>query len=40
VDRRKILLDEPIRQLGDFELEIRLHPQVTAKLRLKVAADS
>lgn len=40
VDRRKILLDEPIRQLGDFELEIRLHPQVTAKLRLSVVTDS
>lgn len=40
VDRRKILLDEPIRQLGDFELEIRLHHQVTAKLRLTVVADS
>jgi large subunit ribosomal protein L9 len=40
VDRRKILLDEPIRQLGEFELEIRLHPQVTAILRLNVVADS
>lgn len=40
VDRRKILLDEPIRQLGDFELDIRLHPQVIAKLRLTVVADS
>lgn len=40
VDRRKIHLDEPIRQLGEFELEIRLHPEVTAKLRLTVEADS
>lgn len=40
VDRRKILLDEPIRQLGEFELEIRLHPQVTAILRLNVVANS
>jgi len=39
VDRRKILLNEPIRQLGNFELDIRLHPQVTAKLRLTVEAD-
>lgn len=40
VDRRKILLAEPIRQLGKFQLEIRLHPQVIAKLSLSVVADS
>lgn len=36
VDRRKILLTEPIRQLGSYQLEIRLHPQVTAGLALEV----
>jgi large subunit ribosomal protein L9 len=36
VDRRKILLEEPIRQLGKYQLEIRLHPQVTATLTLEV----
>lgn len=39
VDRRKIMLAEPIRQLGSYELEIRLHPQVTANLTLTVKAD-
>mgnify|MGYP000920883059 CR=1 FL=1 len=38
VDRRKIILAEPIRQLGRYELEIRLHPQVTANLSLAVEA--
>jgi len=36
VDRRKIMLAEPIRQLGNYEIEIRLHPQVTAILKLSI----
>lgn len=36
VDRRKIILADPIRQLGSYQLEIRLHPQVTACLNLEV----
>lgn len=36
VDRRKVMLAEPIRQLGNYEIEIRLHPQVTAFLKLDV----
>lgn len=39
VDRRKIILDEPIRQLGEYQVEIRLHTQVTAKLKIIVNAD-
>ncbi|XPV77454.1 MAG: 50S ribosomal protein L9 [Desulfovibrio sp.] len=36
LDRRKILLDEAIRSLGDFEIEIKLHPSVRGKLNLSV----
>lgn len=36
VDRRKLMLEEPIRQLGEYQVEIRLHPEVTAKLKIKV----
>ncbi|MTI93920.1 MAG: 50S ribosomal protein L9 [Firmicutes bacterium] len=36
VDRRKINLPEPIKQLGDHEVEVRLHPGITAVLKLKV----
>lgn len=39
VDRRKIDLPEPIRQLGSYKLDIRLHPQVMASLTLFVQAD-
>jgi len=36
VDRRKIQMEEPIRQLGEYQIDIRLHPQVTAKLQVKI----
>ena len=37
VDRRKILLDEPIRSLGVYDIEIKLHPEVRAVLKLTIA---
>jgi large subunit ribosomal protein L9 len=36
VDRRKIRLDEPIRSLGEYNVEIRLHPDVMAQVKVKV----
>jgi len=36
IDRRKIELPEAIRALGDFEVDIRLHPDVTGELKLRV----
>ncbi|MBI2902425.1 MAG: 50S ribosomal protein L9 [Candidatus Methylomirabilis oxyfera] len=36
VDRRKILLQEPIKALGSHTIPIRLHPEVVAELRLTV----
>jgi len=39
VDRRKIVLHEPIKSLGKFNVEIRLHSQVTANLTLIVATE-
>lgn len=38
VDRRKIQLDEPIKELGEHEVGIRLHRDVIAKLKVKVVA--
>ncbi|WP_319543532.1 50S ribosomal protein L9 [uncultured Pseudodesulfovibrio sp.] len=37
IDRRKILLPEPIRALGEYDIEIRLHPDVRGELKLTVA---
>ena len=36
IDRRKILLAEPIRSLGEYDIEIRLHPDVRGELKLSV----
>ncbi len=36
IDKKKIVLDEPIRSLGTHVIQIRLHKQVTAKMNVKV----
>jgi large subunit ribosomal protein L9 len=36
IDKKKIVLDEPIRNLGNRFVEIKLHPKVTAQLTVKV----
>lgn len=37
VERRRILLDEPIKALGETTVGIRIHPEVTAQLRVTVS---
>lgn len=37
IDRRKIILDEPIRSLGVTNVQIRLHPEVTATVSVQVS---
>ena len=39
VDRRKLHLAEPIKKLGDFEVPIKLHHDVTARVKVKVVAE-
>ncbi len=39
VDRRKILLDEPIKEVGEHSVPIKLHTDLVAKLTIKVAAE-
>ena len=36
VDRRKILLEEPIKSLGIYKIPIKVHPEVTAHLKIWV----
>ncbi|SKA77773.1 LSU ribosomal protein L9P [Paucidesulfovibrio gracilis DSM 16080] len=36
VDKRKILLDDPIRSLGEYTLEVKLHPDVRGELNVAV----
>jgi large subunit ribosomal protein L9 len=39
LDRKKILLQEPIRTLGDYEVPVKLHPEVTSLLKVKVVEE-
>jgi large subunit ribosomal protein L9 len=39
LDRRKIVLQEPIKRLGAFDVPVKLQRDVTATLKLKVVAE-
>ena len=39
VDKRKIGLDEPVKELGEFEIPIRLHREVVAQIKLNVVRE-
>ena len=39
VERRRVLLDEPIKALGEAQVPIRLHPEVTAQLKVTVVRE-
>lgn len=36
IDRKRIVLDEPIKQLGEFTAIVKLHPEVAANLKVVV----
>ena len=39
IERRRIALEEPIKTLGEFSVAIRLHPEVTAQLKVTVTRE-
>jgi large subunit ribosomal protein L9 len=39
IDKRKVQLDEPIKKLGEHEVSIKLHPEVTATLKVLVSKE-
>ena len=39
IDRRKLQLAEPIKKLGDFNIPVKLHRDVVATVKVKVAAE-
>jgi large subunit ribosomal protein L9 len=39
VDRKKILLEEPIKSLGMYTVPVKLHPEVTAQLKVWVVQE-
>lgn len=38
IDRKKILLDKPIKSLGEYDVPIKLHAQVTGTIKVMVIA--
>jgi len=40
IERRKIVLDEPIKTLGEFKVTIRLHKEVPAEITVHVVKDA
>jgi large subunit ribosomal protein L9 len=40
LDRRKLQLKEPIKSLGDFDLSVKLHPEITATIKITVEQDA
>ena len=39
VDRRKLILPEPLKALGEFDVPLKLHREVTAPLKVKVVKE-
>lgn len=39
IDRRKIMLDEPLKALGVYEVPIKLHSEVEAKIKVWVVKE-
>jgi large subunit ribosomal protein L9 len=39
LDKRKVQLEEPLKKLGDHEVHIKLHPEVTATLKVLVSKE-
>lgn len=40
IDRRKIVLTEPLKALGNFEVAVKLHREVTAHVKVKVLGEA
>jgi large subunit ribosomal protein L9 len=39
IDRRKIHLDPPLKLLGEYDVSVKLHREVTATIKVKVEAE-
>ncbi|HLW52124.1 MAG TPA: 50S ribosomal protein L9 [Candidatus Angelobacter sp.] len=40
IDRRKIQLIEPLKSIGEFEVPIRLHREVTSKIKVTIEKEA
>ena len=40
VDKRKIALEEPLKELGEFHVAVKLHREVTAHVKVTIKSDA
>jgi len=40
VDKKKIVMDEPIKRLGLFPVEVKLHGDISASVKVQVVSDA
>jgi large subunit ribosomal protein L9 len=40
IDRRRVILGEPIKEIGEHKVPVRLHSQLRAEIRVRVVAES
>jgi large subunit ribosomal protein L9 len=40
IERRQVHVPEPLKELGTHEVEVKLHPEVSAKLKVTIAAEA
>ena len=39
VDKKAIILESPIKELGIYDIEVRLHPEITSKIKVWVVKN-
>ncbi|NTW39248.1 MAG: 50S ribosomal protein L9 [Cellulomonadaceae bacterium] len=40
IDRRKVEIGQPIKSIGDFEVQVRLHDDVSARISIRVVPEA
>jgi len=39
IDRKKIVLEKPIKELGEFEAKVKIYPEVTGEIKVKIVPE-
>jgi len=40
IDKKKIVMDEPIKRLGEYSVEVRIYGDVSAQVKVQVVSDA
>jgi large subunit ribosomal protein L9 len=40
IEKKKVHLEEPIKRLGKYTAEVKIHPEITAKVTVQVISDA